>query len=468
MELKDLRILSRLKTAGRALSIVLAGAFTGTLSIQADPLQAQQITRQAGDALAVDLVATAQSLSMRDMYARSLYEYIRTNPNSFADPTFYVNFLVYLMHQSPGFRCDRAFSNEFEKRDFFVNVQQPNLKNQIFQAISSASIPQRFDIAFTLDTQPFDFNTSSLSYHVRSIGLAENLNNTIRVRNREQSCAQQVLQSLNVATDACPWRFTVVDEAGQSAVPDFPFGRSITVPATDARVLYERFGRQLFSVVSYRFQAANNGEHKVQVFPTDGQMFGLSSDSVVRVQTFKHPQFSQPQYLDFSNEMQLIIPDLNVDMALNFQQQGFRAVGEGERQDPGTLISQGKSVQTYGSAAVGNSVFIIRLAMPSLNVDQKIQYSLGRENRGEHYVTLFGSLDYEKITAQAAPISGHAQLLQVDPSTGELKEVRLSSGFDGAFYPAGIPTAQSPAAEPQSQLDLTPIAPSAESSAVGQ
>jgi hypothetical protein len=468
MGFKVSRILSRLKTAGRTLSLVSVGALIGALSFQAVPLHAQQITRQAGDALAVDLVATAQSLSMRDMYARSLYEYIRSNPNSFADPTFYVNFLVFLMHQSPGFRCDQAFSNEFEKRDFFVNVQQPDLKNQIFQAISSAAITQRFDIAFTLDTQPFNFNTSSLSYNVRSIGLAENLNNIIRVRNREQSCAQQVLQSLQVATDAFPWRFTVVDEAGEAAAPAFPFGRSITVPATDARVLYERFGRQLFAVVSYRFQAANNGEHKVQVFPTDGQMFGLSSDSVVRVQTYKHPRFSQPQYLDFSNEMQLNIPDLNVDMALKFQQQGFRAVGAGERQDPGTLISLGKSVQTNGSAAVGNSVFIIRLAMPSLNVEQNIQYSLGRDNNGEHYVTLFGSLDYEKITAQSAPFSGQAQLLQVDPSDGELREVRLRAGFDGAFYTAGIPRAQSPEAEPQSQLDLPPIAPSTESSAVGQ
>jgi len=462
------RILSRLKTAGRALPLVLAGVSVGALTFQAAPLQAQQITRQAGDALGVDLVATARALSMRDMYARSLYEYVRSNPNSFADPTFYVNFLVFLMHQSPGFRCDQAFSNEFEKRDFFVNAQNPDLKNQIFQAISSAPITQRFDIAFTLDTQPFDFNTSRLSYNVRAVGLAENLNQVIRVRNREQNCAQQVLQSLNVATDAFPWRFTVVDETGEAAVPSFPFGRSITVPATDARVLYERFGRQLFSVVSYRFQAANNGEHKVQVFPTDGQMFGLSSDSVVRVQTYKHPQFSQPQYLDFSNEMQLIIPDLNVDMGLKFQQQGFRAVGSGERQDPGTLISLGKSVEANGSAAVGNSVFIVRLAMPSLNVEQNIQYQLGRDNKGEHYVTLFGSLDYEKITAKVAPISGHAQLLQVDPSTGELKEVRLRSGFDGAFYPAGLPKAEAPAAEPQSQLDLTPIAPIAEGSAVSQ
>ena len=83
---------------------------------------AQQINSAKGQATQLDMLQLARDVSMRDTYNRALYLFIRSNPNVMNDQEFYVNFLIFLMMRSPGFDCNAAFSDEFERRDFFTNA----------------------------------------------------------------------------------------------------------------------------------------------------------------------------------------------------------------------------------------------------------------------------------------------------------------------------------------------------------
>lgn len=426
------------------------------------PASAQQLAAQTGEALGINVIERAQKLSMRDSYSRALYLYLRTNPAVFDDSEFYVNFLIYLMTTTPGFDCSAAFTNEFERRDYFT--QSFSIKEQLRNVVASVQIPQRFDIAYSIDTGRYDFTSGNLPFsNIRSIGLRETLASSIRAGNGAESCAGQILIGTTVKTKRFPWSFQVINAAGESRTPGFPFGDSLQLNTNDARQLFERFGRQLYAIVGYQFQSANNGDRKIQIIPTDGQLFGLSSDAVVRVKSYSHPTLSQPQYLDIQNPLLIKVPQFNIDMDITFKQQGFRAVGKGLRRDPGTDITTGGIFEVGGSAAVGSSVFIMRLATPQLKVDLR---NLPDVPSAQRYVTLFGGLEIEQATPNSAPVSGLAIMLQYNATSGELQQSQPVN-FSGEFRPAEVAAAQAeaPAAE-QSQLDVSPVTPTAPAAAV--
>ncbi len=204
---------------------------------------AQQLTVGQGHAAKVNLVEEARTLSMRDTHARALYAYIRANPSVMENAQFYVNFLIYLMHKSEGFDCRQAFASEFERRDFFTNSFA--LKDQIRQMVNSVTIPQRFDIAYTIDTGRFDFSTSTLPFKHASVGLREYLSHSISAAGGASSCAHNILNGTQVSVQQFPWTFKVVDENAQQARQFFPFGTSMQLSSNDARVLFDRFGRRL-------------------------------------------------------------------------------------------------------------------------------------------------------------------------------------------------------------------------------
>lgn len=103
-------------------------------------------------------------------------------------------------------------------------------------------------------------------------------------------------------------------------------------------MLFERFGRELFAVVSYSFQAAGNGEKLIMIVPTDGQLVVLANEAVVRVEIYTHSTKSQPGTLDFTNPLTVTLPQLDSTMEMTFTQEGFRAVGMGTRDEKGTRI----------------------------------------------------------------------------------------------------------------------------------
>ncbi len=406
--------------------------------------QAQQLNLQSGLAPKIDVVARAQGLNMQDPYARSLYQFIRANPTVMENAQFYVGFLAYLLSTSPNFECSNAFANEFERRDYFT--QAFGLKEQLKAAVGSVTIPTRFDLAYTIDTGRYDFTASSLPLqNIRTVG--NNFSNQISA-GQAQSCAQQMLQGTTVDISVFPWNFQVVNEAGAARREDFPFGRTVQMPSTDARVLFERFGRQLYAIVSYQFQAANNGEAKVQVVPTDGQLFGLADDAVVRVKSFSHPSLSQAQYFDITNPLEVGVDVIGVDAKLAFTQQGFRAVGEGTRQDAGTDITLGGSFPVNGSAAVGNSTFIMRLAGPQL-VSRQVPGLRNQANtvQPQRFLTLFGSVNFSQITQNVAPVSGVALVLDV-AADGTMTESQAFPLY-GEFRPPQPEAAPAGAAAPQ-------------------
>lgn len=413
---------------------------------------AQQLTQQRGTALDVDLLRTAQQLSMQDMYARALYLHLRANPQVLENQSILVNFMIFLMSRSPGFDCQRAFGNEFEKRDFFTNALQ--LKDQLRQIVNSVNIPQRFDIAYTINTSAYKFEEQSLPFsNIRAVSVSEGLSGS--VQSRSEGCARTILQGTGVDTQAFPWRFSIVNESGKQQRPGFPFGNQLNVPANDARVLFSQFGRQLYGVVSYQFQAANNGSTKIQVIPTDGQLFGLSANSVVAVKAFRHPRLSQPSYLDLTNPLELKIAELNLEANLTFQQEGFRAVGTGTRKDRGTGITLGGTVPISGSAAVGGSMFIMRIHAPQLELQTRYGRNLGPNS--EKYLTLIGGIDFEKASASRAPVSGNAIVLYVDTQTGQMADSKPMF-FSGAFTPKATPAAPEAEAIPAPSSN-TPVAP---------
>jgi|GEM_PF-2327179 len=391
---------------------------------------AQQFSQSQGDATKINLVHRAQQISMQDMYSRALYQHIRSNPTAFDNPQFYANFLIFLMTRTPEFNCQKAFANEFERRDFFTQSFQ--LQGQIKQIVNSVTIPHRFEIAYAVNTGRYEFATGRLPFdRLQEISISHGLSHSIS-DNNARNCASIILQGTSVEVNQFPWSFQVVNEAGESSRPEFPFGNEMVLPDSDARTLFGQFGRQLYAIVSYQFQAANNGEAKVQIIATDGHLFGLSSDAVVRVKSHRHPRLSQPNYLGMTHPLSVEIAELGLDASLTFQQQGFRAVGKGTREDPGTDITLGGTVPISGSAAVGDSLFVMRLATPRLmnRVPGLPQLQAG----SERFLTLIGAVDYEKISAQQAPVSGTVLILQVEQS-GEMRESR-GLRFSGAFTPA--------------------------------
>ena len=422
---------------------IAAVSLAALLPMQA---QSQQISTQSGLAAGVNLAQAARQLNMQDMYARALYLHIRGNPALLDNQQFYVGFLAYLMSTTEGFDCGQAFGNEFERRDYFTRAFA--LKDQLREIVSTVNIPQRFDISYTIDTGRYDFTSTTLPFsNITSIGSV--LSRSISSQNARY-CAQQMLEGTTVDISLFPWQFQVVNEAVKPETPGFPFGRSLQISANDARILFERFGRQLYGSVSYLFQAANNGEQKIQVIPTDGQLFGLANDAVVRVKSFSHPQLSQPSYLDITNPLAISIPVLGLNADLKFTQEGFRAVGSGTRKDKGTDITIGGEFPVDGSAAVANSTFIMRLAVPQL-----IGRAQGLPNTqgAQRFLTLFGAIDFGKVSNLRAPVSGSAIVLQVEPD-GNLRNSGAMA-FTGAFRPTeeAAPAAAAPEA---SQLEESP------------
>lgn len=409
--------------------------------------QAQQLSTGSGLAPRVDVVEAAQRLNMQDPYARAIYLFIRSNPTYMDNPQFYVGFLAYLLSTTPDFDCREAFANEFERRDYFT--QAFALKDRLTEVVSTVTIPQRFDVGYTIDTGRYDFTSSTLPFsNIRSVGSEFNYSIS---SNNAQSCASQMLSGTTVDINLFPWQFEVVNETGEQGQPQFPFGQSLQVPDADARVLFQQFGRQLYAIVSYQFQAANNGDRKVQIIPTDGQLFGLASDAVVRVKSFQHPTLSQAQYFDITNPLSISVAQIGLEADLKFQQQGFRAVGEGIRQDPGTDITLGGTFPVGGSAAVGNSTFIMRLAVPRLISSMP---GLNNQPTAERFLTLFGSINFSDVTQASAPVTGVAIVLQIEQD-GTMRQTQPFY-FSGAFRPDSE-AATAPAETASTLLDDTPV-----------
>lgn len=385
------------------------------------PVSAQTLSAQAGRAASVDPIAAANDLSMQNAYGRALFQFLRSNPGHLNDQQFYVNLVAYLVSTKLDHNCQDAFANEFERRDFFTRSLQ--MAPQLQQVIASKTIPERFEVSYQIITGEYDFTTGSLPFsRLKSVG--EQLGHSISA-NQARNCATQMLQGAQVDTNSFPWNFRVVNEAGQNETPGFPFANALQVNAADARTLFEQFGRQLYSIVGYQVLAANDGTHRVQVVPTDAQLFGLSDNAVVRVQTFAHPTLSQPTYLDVANNLELISERLGLDSAVTLEQQGFRAVAIGTAKGRGTGVTAGSTYKVTGSAAVGATSFIMRIAAPQLDLQvPELRHVPG----AKRYLTLYGEVDFNNVTNTSAPVIGRAVVLQVNPD-GQLSET--------AAYPVG-------------------------------
>ena len=440
----------------RMANVIVAGVGLSLLSPYSSA-DAQTLTQQRGAALDVDIIKEAQRLSMRDVYARSLYSHIRANPTVFQNPNFYVSFLIYLMSQDPEFDCTRAFSSEFERRDYFT--QAFKIQGQLAELINSVTISDRFDVAFNIPTGRYDFATGQLPLDgATAVDLRQPLRGSVSAlaasqRNNARQCAQQILTNTNVEADQFPWSFSLINEAGENREPAFPFSGTLPLSDADARQLFERFGRQLYAIVSYQVRAANDGSRQIQVLATDGQLFGLSSDAVVRVKSYAHPTLSQPNYLDVTNAFELNLDAIATQVELSLQQQGFRAIGTGTRTGNGTDFSAAVSSPVSGSGAVGNSGFILRLSSPGLQLAARNNVGLNPIPGAQQYLTIYGSVDFEGITEREAPVSGTFLIQQLNPQSGELDS---SSGqrFTGSFKAPG--TAQEPEEAPEapaSELD---------------
>ena len=403
-----------------------------------------------GLAAEIDIPGAARRLDTQDRYARALYSWIRANPGVWADQQFYLNLIVYLMSTTPDFDCNQAFASEFERNDFFQSSYAWG--EEIRDAILTVKIPDRADVAFRIDTGEYDFNTQTLPFdQVTSVNSSDMLGGSVQAGNG-QNCATQIFRNTGVQVDVFPWRFDVVNEAGDRANPGFPFSQSLQLSPDDARVLFERFGRELYAIVGYRVEAANDGQRLVQVVPTDGQLFGLASDAVVRVESFAHPTLSQPTQMDISTPLSVAIPQLETELDLTFRQEGFRAVGSGVRQDRGTAMTTGRRYPIDASAAVGSSVFVIRLDTENMSIPQ-----YGKTDPGPVSVTLFGSVNFSAVTANEAPVSGSAVI--TFPGREDYQgRSNPSVPFTGAFRPASDgdePETASEAAE--SKLDMSPV-----------
>lgn len=409
----------------RATALVTTLACIASIGL-ATGSQAQQLLQQKGRAASVDLVEIAQNLSMQDAYARSLFMFLRANPTRLDDQQFYVGFVSYLVSEALNDRCHDAFSNEFERRDFFANAFQ--FKPQFQQIIASKNIEQRFEVPFKVNTGRYDFNTGRLplqNFQPIREGLDSNVGSY-----DARSCAQNMLRGVEISLESFPWNFSAVNESGATGRPAIPFGNALPMPDSDARILFERFGRQLYAIVRYQIRAANDGSHRVQVIATDGELFGLSSDAVVRVQTYAHPTLSQPTFLDIANKLDLKSEGVGLDATVVFKQEGFRAVAEGTGRGRGTGVTVGGTYPVTGSAAVGGTSFIMRIAAPQLAVN--IQ-GLPNNPGAERFLTLFGAIDFDRITPSSAPVIGRALVLEVSP-TGEMRESQAFR-FTGAFSP---------------------------------
>ncbi|MCL3882556.1 hypothetical protein [Marivita sp. GX14005] len=418
-----------------AAAVVLMSAFGAQQGAEAQVLSAQ-----TGRAAKVDIVAAANDLSMQEAYPRSLFLYLKANPNYLSDPQFYVSLVSYLISTKLDNYCRDAFSNEFERRDFFTRSFE--VMPQLQQVIAGKAITQRFEVSYKVDTGQYDFTTGQLPFtSIQSVG--EQLGSTITAQQGQQ-CARQMLQGTEVDTSTFPWNFTVENEEGQRAGPAFPFTRTLQLSSNDARTLFETFGRQLYSIVGYRMQAANDGTHRTQVIPTDAQLFGLSDNAVVRVKTFAHPTLSQPSYLDISSELALQSEPLSLDATVRFEQDGFRAVANGTAQGRSTGVTVGATYPVSGSAAVGATSFIMRIAAPQLMTN----VSGLRNNPGaQRFLTLFGGIDFNNVTASVAPVEGRAVVLEIDPS-GEMRETGAFQ-FRGRFTAIEDAPEASAAASPE-------------------
>ncbi len=448
-----------------SLWVLILGVALATQSF-ASTAAAQVITTKQGRASAVDLAAAARELSMQDPYARSLLLFIRSNPATLSDQNFFVGLVSYLVAtqirtgQNGQLDCRNAFANEFERRDFYTRALQS--RPQIQQVIASKNIPQRFEVSYRITSGAYDFQSATLPLQdIRAIGA--NLGRSLDA-NQARNCANQMLQGAQVDINSFPWRFDVVNEAGEIQEPDFPFVRSLQLNATDARTLYEQFGRQLYSIVSYRVLAANDGSHRVQAIATDAQLFGLSDNAVVRIKTYTHPTLSQPNYLNIANQLTIRSDDqgypatghrapLGLDANVTFQQNGFRAVANGIVKGQSTGVTAATSYPVTGSAAVGTSGFIMRIAAPQLTTSLP---DLQNVPGAQKYLTLFLEIDFNNVTATSAPVIGHAVVLQVSPD-GAMQETRPYR-VSGRF----IPLDEQPNAEVSQAPDTQPKAAGSE------
>ncbi|MEL7100316.1 MAG: hypothetical protein AAGM84_15945 [Pseudomonadota bacterium] len=442
-------------------SACLGAAMAGLIGTTAT---AQSTTQGQGAALSVDLLEEARTLSMRNFYARSLYSYIRNNPAVMNNPHFYVSFLIYLMSQADDFDCGRIFSSEFERNDYFTQAFQ--LAPQLTEIVQNTRITERFDIPFIVDTGRYNFNNGRLELtNRRAVGAgsgalrrAATAGSARGNRTDPQTCARNSLKGTAVRSDEFPWGFAVAHVGGNArGEPAFPF-EALQLSQADARTLFERFGRQLYAIISYQVQVATDGRAQVQITATDGQLFGLSNDAVVRVRTFAHPTLSQANYLDVTNPLRI---DLGArgSMQVALEQQGFRAVGKGVYTGSANNFAAGAQYPIVGSGAVGNSAFILRIATPYLSdPEQRNRAPVGQER----YVTFFGNIDFEGITAVEAPVSGTAIVLgEFDAQADKFKD-GPKFGFRGAFRDKNAP-APTPAAPvtPGSSLDVLSNQPAA-------
>ncbi|MEM8631655.1 MAG: hypothetical protein AAGF74_10490 [Pseudomonadota bacterium] len=421
---------------------MLRAAFTGLLLavLLGKMLSAQQMPTGNGLAFGLDLQKLAREVDPRNAYDRALYDYLRANQRQWDDPIFYVNFLIYLMAKEPEFRCEEAFANEFERTDYFRAA--PAWKEALKQIVNTTRLPNRFDVAYVIDTGEYNFDNSILPFDkITSIGMDESLSRSMNAPRNARGCASSILQGTGVSSDTFPWQFRVVDERQEQNRPSFPFGNQLRIPTADARTLFERFGRELFAIVSYQFQAATNGDRMIMVVPTDGQLFGLGKDAVVRIKTHAHPTMSQPGAFDFTSPMTVRIPDMGTSMKMRFEQQGFRAVGVGSRDEAGTALTAARTFPVNGSAAVGQSAFIMRLETEGLRIPEDQGQNIPM---GPRQVTFFGSVDFSAATASVAPLRGTAFVARrYDPQYGThhaqynqgfTRQVRKA--FVGAFRPA--------------------------------
>ncbi len=400
---------------------------------------AQNLSSQAGRAASVDLVSAANDLSMQNAYARALFQFLRSNPGLLNDQQFYVNFVSYLISTKLDHNCHDAFANEFERRDFFTRSIEA--LPQLQQVIASKTIPERFEVSYQIITGEYDFTTGNLPFStVRSVG--EQLGYSIN-SGQGRGCASQMLQGTSVDPNTFPWDFNIVNEAGKREAPGFPFAKALQVNAADARTLFEQFGRQLYSIVGYQVLAASDGTYRVQVIPTNAQLFGLSDYAVVRAKTFAHPTLGQPSYLDVATKLVVKSEPLNLDATVTLEQEGFRAIAKGTGQGRGTGVTAGGTYEVSGSAAVGATSFIMRIAAPQLN--QQVP-NLPNVPGAKRYLTLYGEVDFNNVTASSAPVKGRAVVLQVDPN-GKLSETNAYP-FHGRFIATNAPE-QAQAAAPE-------------------
>lgn len=409
------------------------------------PAQAQNLNQGPGPATRVDLVAVARGLDMQDPYARALFLYLQAKPGRMDNQNFYLNFLTYLFSQVPDFNCRDAFASEFERKDFFRKSFA--LKDQFMSIIQQARITQRYDVLYSIDTGRYDFTTGRLPFS--EIGIA--IGDVPKSVEMSSYCGERMLRGTSVDRSQFPWSFTVVDETARESGLQFPFGNELTLSEADARTLFSRFGRSLNAIVSYKFQVANNGSQKIQIFATDGQLFGLSSDAVVRIKSYRHPVHGQQSYLDITNPLSIDFAALGIETDLHFQQQGFRAVGQGASQGRGTELTTGSNSQIQGSAAVGSSSFVMRLAVP--NIPPRLSGLKYNEN-AERYMTIYGKIDLVNASPRQVPVIGYATVLQVSDD-GAVSASRPLN-FTGRFTPAGQEPPADIQDEPESILEEMP------------